>query len=624
VEHEDVPRELSWADAAAVLRRQLDAGEAPDFDTRLRLAEVLLAAGRNDEAFQAFLDLVSEAEREGRTARAIAVLRRMEVSWPDDPAIESRFVEIARKHPGAEVELPAEELAAPPLPSLEALERELETAERPSDLGDSLDEIEALLDEPVLDDVPPFDEVVEITELDDAEPEFLELAAEVLRVPPPAAPQPDEASPRGIQASPLFSGLSEQEMMAILRRLRVADYEAGDILVTEGEQSQSVYVLSSGRANVFVRSPTGRDVLVALLGEGDFFGELSTISGSRRTATVSAATGCEVLELSKSDVDQIARTHPRVRDALDAAFVRRASNLAAAVARTIDLTAQGHVREHADVVLAARFGKSGWSPRVRLRLCLALLRAGHEEAAVPILAELANALVRAGRADKARRLLEKIQSVVSREIQEISLTPLKRKAAPQAEPSASSRAGQRALAAQERSFRAWLAQVVGEKAARPRERSDASDGGNTDARLLESYGPGLSACPLFEGLSPKDLTDLVGELRVLRVDAGDVIVTEGESGQSLFALLGGSVKVWALDLRGRNALVCRLEEGSFFGEVATLSGRPRCASVTAAEPCVLLELTRNDVGSLRAKHPHIGQVLDEYLAQRGGGASARA
>jgi len=143
-------------------------------------------------------------------------------------------------------------------------------------------------------------------------------------------------------------------------------------------------------------------------------------------------------------------------------------------------------------------------------------------------------------------------------------------------------------------------------------------------RLVESYGPGFEICPLFEGLSPEDLADLVGELRVLRVDAGDVIVTEGETGQSLFALLGGSVKVWARDTRGRNRLICRLDEGAFFGEVATLSGRLRCASVTAAEPCVLLELTREDVDSIRTKLPHVGEVLDDYLARRSAGSAAEA
>ena len=619
-----LPGDARWAEAAARLRQQLASGEAPDFETRLKLAELLLASGRRDQARQAYLSLASAAEREGRTARAVAMLQRMDAAWPGRREVERRLADLARGHragqgPPSDTALPELPLRRPDPRAPVALGSEPSSA-----LGDSLSEIEVLLGEPALMEAPAPEKVpgspAPAEEKDEppggtAPDDFLDLAAEVFR----ATPAPGEPSGGvNLLASPLFAALSEGEALAILRRLRVADYEPGDILVTEGEEGQDLFVISGGRANVFVRSPTGRDVLVALLGEGDFFGELSAISGRRRKATVSAATACELLVLSKSDLDRIARAHPRVREALDEAFIQRAGSLAAAVARAIDLTAQGHVREYADVALAARFGRSRWSPRVRLRLSHALIRAGHEEEAVPILAELASALVRAGRPDKARVLLEKIQRVVAREIQEIHLAPLTRAAAPSAGTSPRELPGTapRLADPEDPGFRRWLDQVLRERSARVQEPARVHRDAEGGQRLLESYGPGFGVCPLFEGLSPGELTDLVGELRVLRADPGDVIVTEGESGQSLFGLLGGSVKVWARDTRGRNHLICRLEEGSFFGEVAALSGRPRCASVTAAEPCVLLELTRDDVASIRAKHPHVGEVLDDYLARR--------
>ncbi len=638
VERTSLPGNTGWAEASALLRKQVASGDAPDFETRLDLARLLLSAGRRDEAHEALLNLASEAERAGQTARAVAVLRRMAAAWPGSGDVERRLADIARQRPGLAAQAPTRE-AALPLPPLRRPEERTPEAsvdpEPPSALAESLSGIESLFDEPALADVSPLDvapgspapvagrgEPADETAPDD----FLDLAIEILRLTPAASAQTAAASPKGIFASPLFYGLSEQEVLAILRRLRVADYEAGDILVTEGEEGQTVFVVCSGRVNVFVRSPTGRDVLVALLGEGDFFGEVSAISGSRRTATIAAATPCGLLELSKTDVDLIARAHPRVKNALDSAFVQRAGNLTAAVARTIDLTAQGHVREYADVALAARFGQSRWSPRVRLRLCHALIQAGHEEAVVPILAELATGLVRAGRSDKAEVLLRRIERVVSPEVQEICLSPLKRMASSSAEESRRGSSAERSdtLGAEGSGFRPWLDQMARERARRAHEAGSPSDGEVIQKRLAESYGPGFEICPLFEGLSPEDLADLVGELRVLRVDAGDVVLTEGESGQSLFVLLGGSVKVWARDTRGRNRLICRLDEGAFFGEVATLSGRLRCASVTAAEPCVLLELTREDVDSIRTRLPHVGEILDDHLARRSAGSAAEA
>jgi len=353
LERTNLPGNPGWAEATALLREQVATGHAPDFETRLDLARLLLSSGRRDEAHQAFLKLASEAERAGETARAVAVLRRMAVAWPGSEDVERRLADIARQLPASTTQAPSRE-AALPLPPLRPSEGRIPEAsvgpEPPSALGESLSEIEALLDEPGLAEVPSPDAVPGIPApavgrgdlSDETVPdEFLDLAVEILRLTPATSVQTASASPNAILASPLFSGLSEQEVLAILRRLQVADYETGDILVTEGEEGQNVFVVSSGRVNVFVRSPTGRDVLVALLGEGDFFGEVSAISGRRRTATVSAATSCGLLELSKTDVDLIARAHPRVKNALDSAFVQRAGNLAAAVARTIDLTAQG-------------------------------------------------------------------------------------------------------------------------------------------------------------------------------------------------------------------------------------------------------------------------------------------
>jgi CRP-like cAMP-binding protein len=76
------------------------------------------------------------------------------------------------------------------------------------------------------------------------------------------------------------------------------------------------------------------------------------------------------------------------------------------------------------------------------------------------------------------------------------------------------------------------------------------------------------------------------------------------------------------DPLGYNVKLCRLDEGAFFGEISTLSGRPRCATVTAAMPCELLELDRPTLDEIVAQHPRVFQVLDEYYVARAGNADA--
>ena len=604
-----------WAEYLGTLREQIREAPSPDFETRQELAEVLLAAGRREDACQALLALADEAAAAGMRMRAVAILRRMDAVWPDSDEVGDRLAALARRggSPSGDAPSPAPAPGRPVVADTSSTQPLRLSVDLPA-LDDTLPHLEALLEEEALDDEPvPQADLWERLELTGAAADssgfpasdLLDLVVETLRrLPPPGRHVPAQQA-SDVLSGPLFASLSDEDMSAILRRLRVADYDPGDILVTEGEASRSLFVLSRGQAKVFVRSPTGRDVLVAFLEEGEFFGELATISGQRRSASVTAATRCEVLELAKSDVDDLARTHPKVRDMLDDTFVERASSRGANVARALDLTAQGHVQSDVQRALARRFGRGRWDARVRARLARALIDAGHEEEALPILAELAGALLRSRRSEKAQVVLDRIQRVLSRDIQNLPLAPLAQAPASPAEKPAAS------ASAPSADFHRWLARAARERAG----SADASREGEV-ARVLDGYGPGLQASPLFEGLDQSELADLLRGLRVLRAEPGDVILTEGEQGESLFALLSGAVKVWAREEDGRNRRVCRLEEGAFFGEVATLSGRPRCASVTVAEPCVLLEMRRGDVALLRSRYPRIGNVLDKYLAQR--------
>jgi cAMP-dependent protein kinase regulator len=69
------------------------------------------------------------------------------------------------------------------------------------------------------------------------------------------------------------------------------------------------------------------------MGEGSFFGEISILSGKPRTATVTASTRCELLELDRKSLDAIAAIHPRVRDVLTRFHRQRAMSAEEARAR---------------------------------------------------------------------------------------------------------------------------------------------------------------------------------------------------------------------------------------------------------------------------------------------------
>ena len=105
------------------------------------------------------------------------------------------------------------------------------------------------------------------------------------------------------------------------------------MIITEGEPGDSLFVVSTGRVKAFVRNPAGRQVKVREMGEGAFFGEISILKGSPRTATVTAASRLELLELDKAALDDITGRHPRVREVLEAFCRERAGSADEALVR---------------------------------------------------------------------------------------------------------------------------------------------------------------------------------------------------------------------------------------------------------------------------------------------------
>jgi len=436
-------------------------------------------------------------------------------------------------------------------------------------------------------------------------------------------------------ATSLFGDLSEEELLAVVRGLRLHLHGAGDVLVTEGEPGQSIFVIASGTAKVFVRSPSGRNFPVAELRDGEFFGEISSLSGRPRSATVTAASPCELLELDRQTLDAIARVHPRVADVLEDFYIRRASSPEAAAVRAVSMNDAVQGRKAIEV-LEAHFGQSRWDPRMRLRLADVLLRAGKFEDAIPVLIGLAHDLAHAGYPEKAIAVLKKIEKIRRRDIEVVNLAPRPGAAAPErrkrprlhpdASPAAVTAAVKPGWGPQPTAefFEGWLVDVLRDRVGRGGAEEGPAEAQRLALAGVRGYGPGLLASPLFEDFSDDELLAVIRGLRLLTFEAGDVIITEGEPGQSLFVLTTGTVKVFLRDPGGRNVALCPLGEGAFFGEIATLSGRPRSATVTAASRCELLELDKAALDAILKVHPRVRDVLEEHYIARANDPEAAA
>jgi hypothetical protein len=117
--------------------------------------------------------------------------------------------------------------------------------------------------------------------------------------------------------TPLFESFNAEELLPMLRGMRLVTYEPGDIVVAEGEPGDGLFILTSGRVKAFVRDAVGRFGKVRELTDGDFFGEISFLQSKPRTATITAASRCEMLILDNSTLEEICKTHPHVRGVME-------------------------------------------------------------------------------------------------------------------------------------------------------------------------------------------------------------------------------------------------------------------------------------------------------------------
>jgi CRP-like cAMP-binding protein len=133
--------------------------------------------------------------------------------------------------------------------------------------------------------------------------------------------------------TPLFRDFTCEELVDVIRALELRVFAPGAIIVTEDEPGASLFVLTSGTVLAHVRDTNGRNARIRQLQEGDFFGEISLLKGGRRTATITAASHCELLEINREVFGTISQKHPRVWEVLKHFHDERAGSTLEAAAR---------------------------------------------------------------------------------------------------------------------------------------------------------------------------------------------------------------------------------------------------------------------------------------------------
>ena len=118
----------------------------------------------------------------------------------------------------------------------------------------------------------------------------------------------------------------------------------------------------------------------------------------------------------------------------------------------------------------------------------------------------------------------------------------------------------------------------------------------------------LGALPLFSGLRKGQLRGIAKLAKVVDYSPNEVIVQQGERGDSFYLVLNGRARVLGKSLA--------LRPGDFFGELALIDGGPRSATITATSEVRVMQLPRSSFLKALEQDPQIGLAIMQALAER--------
>jgi len=142
--------------------------------------------------------------------------------------------------------------------------------------------------------------------------------------------------------SPLFEGLTDDELDVVAERMRPRQFGADEVLCTAGEEPTRIWLITGGLVSWTAAATTGGEELILRMRKGDVIGAQDAITGKERSATVVASMRTSALELDADDLNELARRFPQIlinviqtqRERLFRASARSAAIFSASVRST--------------------------------------------------------------------------------------------------------------------------------------------------------------------------------------------------------------------------------------------------------------------------------------------------
>ncbi|OGS93428.1 MAG: mechanosensitive ion channel protein MscS [Gallionellales bacterium GWA2_59_43] len=158
---------------------------------------------------------------------------------------------------------------------------------------------------------------------------------------------------RTLRRVELFAQLTDDELQKLAERLRYAPFAKGNTIARQGTPAQHwLFIIISGEAEVLLEAPNGERRSLNVLSKGDFFGEMSLMTGSPRAATVVAKTDVECYRLDKDAFEGILLARPSIAEEVAHVLVTRRAQLDSALQNLDEETLHREIDHRHNEVLA--------------------------------------------------------------------------------------------------------------------------------------------------------------------------------------------------------------------------------------------------------------------------------
>jgi len=252
---------------AAIVRLQ-----PVNLDARLRVADTLLALGEVQKAAVVYTALARHSSHAGYPGRALVALKILSALEPQLMTLLSGLAELYAV-------------------GSEKLGRGVRISP-----GDAAAELPEGTD---MSTPPPLDQLIGVA---------AEIAADTSQI---------AAYPEHVPPIPLFSDLPADAFARVLEALKLVRTRPGDVIVEQGAVGQSFFVLARGTVKVTRLDDEGNTQKLATLHDGSIFGEMALVSALPRSASVTAATDCDLFEFDRATLAAAAQEVTTIAGALD-------------------------------------------------------------------------------------------------------------------------------------------------------------------------------------------------------------------------------------------------------------------------------------------------------------------